>query len=901
MQIIIRTILFLFAGALVTHADQKHLNYGTVPNDGIGDSLRVTQSKAEHNFNHLFGDLDNLSTNTVPGAVRAFPLISDMIAADPTSGTNAIVFSGYSVGDNLGGAFQWDSSSTLSPDTNSVFASTFSPGDGRWLRRSFNTISTGTTTIITNKAVLTVDSVAVLKSLSVSNDIGWVILKGYFNPGDGWGGPVYYDPASGETPEGGMIFDPNNGSGRWKRPPPLLSEWNVGNWGGITNATFDLAQQWATDHGGGTLLFGPGGTNAQYTISAPLDVKDNTVIQMAPGAVITSDGTISNLFQVIARTNVAFVDSAILGATNGIYIYASTNVKVVRTTIADCETGVLRVGNTTVRMEDNSYSNCTTNIHRASEVGGLEFDDHLLLPEIATPGTVSGSGSFYAKSSDNKPHFKASTGTDYDLTGASPGGSTTQFQYNNAGAFGGTATATWDNAAGQATFRKDGTTSFTPPIFLANLDTAAGSAGSALEFDVADTSANRLPAVKLFGGKNSTWTSTASTRDGDFQVWTKVDDVFVEHLQLAQNTVAVPSGIWLSAAGGILFPSITTAKTSAYVATTSDFEVPCDTSSGGFVVSLPAAPLNGELLAIKKVSNDSNTITVSGNGHNIDDSASFFLAGSAFPVLVIQYDATRGVWAMLSYYPQALTTGSVPTFAGITLNGTASINTGTLTLDGAGLNVVSRWNNGATVFTGVSKISLTDSAHAGGSQLVNWQVNSAPVYTMNSLGSSFQLSDIYDFGTIHLTNGTAALQWDIAGGNATAIQGTGTFLSFLVNSSANYMLLTTAELRPEGTLNLGNSAHPWEKMFLSKTMTAGGTVGAQTINKSSGRVNFAASASSLVVTDSYVTTNSIVMVQVCGTDATATSARVTKAAGSFTITLNAAATAETEVDFLIAQ
>jgi hypothetical protein len=83
------------------------------------------------------------------------------------------------------------------------------------------------------------------------------------------------------------------------------------------------------------------------------------------------------------------------------------------------------------------------------------------------------------------------------------------------------------------------------------------------------------------------------------------------------------------------------------------------------------------------------------------------------------------------------------------------------------------------------------------------------------------------------------------------------------------------------------------------TVTAAGTVGAQTISKPFGTVNFAAGATTLVVTNTTVTTTSKIFVQVCGTDATAISARVTRANGSFTITLNAAATAETAVAFFI--
>jgi hypothetical protein len=83
------------------------------------------------------------------------------------------------------------------------------------------------------------------------------------------------------------------------------------------------------------------------------------------------------------------------------------------------------------------------------------------------------------------------------------------------------------------------------------------------------------------------------------------------------------------------------------------------------------------------------------------------------------------------------------------------------------------------------------------------------------------------------------------------------------------------------------------------TITGGGTTGAQTINKMAGTVNFAAAATSLVVTNSLVSTSSIVMAVVRTNDATAVIKNVVPAAGSFTINLNAAATAETSVGFFV--
>jgi len=85
----------------------------------------------------------------------------------------------------------------------------------------------------------------------------------------------------------------------------------------------------------------------------------------------------------------------------------------------------------------------------------------------------------------------------------------------------------------------------------------------------------------------------------------------------------------------------------------------------------------------------------------------------------------------------------------------------------------------------------------------------------------------------------------------------------------------------------------------SKTITAGGTTGAQTINKTIGSVNFSAAATSLVVTNSLAGVNSVILCTVATDDATMKTVSVTQAAGSFTITANMAATAETRVNFLV--
>lgn len=83
------------------------------------------------------------------------------------------------------------------------------------------------------------------------------------------------------------------------------------------------------------------------------------------------------------------------------------------------------------------------------------------------------------------------------------------------------------------------------------------------------------------------------------------------------------------------------------------------------------------------------------------------------------------------------------------------------------------------------------------------------------------------------------------------------------------------------------------------TNTASGTTGNQTINKTSGTVNIAAAGTTVTVTNSLVTASSIVFAVIRTNDATATIKNVVPAAGSFTINLGSATTAETSIGFFV--
>jgi len=88
---------------------------------------------------------------------------------------------------------------------------------------------------------------------------------------------------------------------------------------------------------------------------------------------------------------------------------------------------------------------------------------------------------------------------------------------------------------------------------------------------------------------------------------------------------------------------------------------------------------------------------------------------------------------------------------------------------------------------------------------------------------------------------------------------------------------------------------------LSALTDGSGTPGNVTQNVERGRAAFAASSSSVVVTNSQVAANSSVFVSLGGADATLTGVRASCAAGSFTVTGNAAATGITPFDYIVVQ
>lgn len=161
-------------------------------------------------------------------------------------------------------------------------------------------------------------------------------------------------------------------------------------------------------------------------------------------------------------------------------------------------------------------------------------------------------------------------------------------------------------------------------------------------------------------------------------------------------------------------------------------------------------------------------------------------------------------------------------------------------------------------------------------------------------------------GFVLASDTTGALSWVSNGAAAAGSPGyvqfnTGGSLdadsTFTFNAATNTLSAENIDVGVD--LGVSGDLQVTGDVQFNAVITAGGTTGAQTINATAGSVNFAAAATSLVVTNSLVTANSVVIATVATNDTTMTSVQVVAGAGSFTLYANAAATAETRVNFLV--
>lgn len=159
-------------------------------------------------------------------------------------------------------------------------------------------------------------------------------------------------------------------------------------------------------------------------------------------------------------------------------------------------------------------------------------------------------------------------------------------------------------------------------------------------------------------------------------------------------------------------------------------------------------------------------------------------------------------------------------------------------------------------------------ANKGSFKVIGYSVTGSSTRPMMSWAGTLNTSGVVEVITMDITN-TAS------------------------NAASRLMSLKTGGTQRFGVGILGD-------IQLDKTITAGGTTGNQTINKPMGSVNFAAAATSLTLTNSLLTVNSIVQLTLATNDTTCTGFKYTPGAGSIVIRpTGGAPAAEARCDFVI--
>lgn len=222
--------------------------------------------------------------------------------------------------------------------------------------------------------------------------------------------------------------------------------------------------------------------------------------------------------------------------------------------------------------------------------------------------------------------------------------------------------------------------------------------------------------------------------------------------------------------------------------------------------------------------------------------------------------------ALTNLSASELVSGTVPsgrivgTYSGLT--GTGTLTTGAL---GSGFSVVAGAQGGTGVANTGKTITLGGNLSTSGAFACTFTLTAATNVTLPTSGT------LYGTQTGSITSAQLALSLTDETGSGAAVFATSPALLGAALTSPTF----------------------------DKTITPGGTTGAQTINKVAGSVNFAAAATTLVVTNSLCTANSRVLAFINTDDVTAVLKNVVCTSGSFTIKMATAPTAECAVGWLL--
>ena len=142
------------------------------------------------------------------------------------------------------------------------------------------------------------------------------------------------------------------------------------------------------------------------------------------------------------------------------------------------------------------------------------------------------------------------------------------------------------------------------------------------------------------------------------------------------------------------------------------------------------------------------------------------------------------------------------------------------------------------------------------------------------------------------TTGTARVLRMGTGGLGDIQLSTNSTVRWVINTTSGSFVPLTTDTAGIGSANVGI-----KQLFAGFTDMSGGVTGNQTISKMAGSVNFAASANTVVVTNTYCTTSSKVFAQISTSGSTGVIRSVTPANGSFAIVMATNPATETRVQW----
>lgn len=536
-------------------------------------------------------------------------------------------------------------------------------------------------------------------------------------------------------------------------------------------------------------------------------------------------------------------------------------------------TGLTRSTNTiTVNTSQNisTLSNLTSNgfVKTSGGTGALSIDTSTYLTgnqSITLSGDVSGSGSTAITTtigndkvlesmlkavdtaSDEECLTYESTAGDFEWQtcgggGGSPGGSDTQIQFNDGGAFNGSSGLTWNNTNKQLSV-----------INTTLTTTQSLSIGALLENTTAATvGAQKIsPALRL-SGKGWKTTATAASQDVSFLM----DVLPVQGTTNPTGTLQFHTSI----NGGAITKLATIGSDGqfeTFIASSGLASFKVD-STGTLVVSRT----NSGAGKIFPSNDGAGTYSSGGSGIFLGMQTGFGGSNGAAVTtgLTGNYAHTSGVARA-----HVIRGGFAPTSATGTMEGLTFL--GTINQTGGASGSFKAFNATPT---------LTAYADVRG--------YSMSVTSTISSATSPLLKGIDIQNTINHTGSVTASNYTDIFINDTETSLTGTTHNF-----ADWQIGGTSRFK------VRNSG----LLVFDTTITAGGTTGNQTINKPTGTVNIAASGTAVTVTNSVITASSIVYAIARTNDTTCAVKNAVPGSGTVTINMTAACTAETSVGFLV--